>query len=242
MTRTARTRLAVVTTTALAGIALAGCGVGGPANGVTIYQKNAGSNVAIQVSDGSINLRDLYIVPPASGSYPSGGTAPLSLVAFNNTANPITITAVSLVAPPTPQPGSTSGAVSGSVSFVPATGTGTAPSAGASPSTSASASPSRSAHAPASASPSGSSSPAASATANPGSGLSITIPAGGYLRLSPATGAYLALTNLSQDLPFGKAVGLTFTFSTGDSVTVQVSFGDPTAAPATTPTAFPVGG
>ncbi len=91
---------------------------------------------------------------------------------------------------------------------------------------------SASASAGASAAPSASAEPSAQAATN----LNLTIPPGGYARLSPdAGGGYLAVAGLTKPLGPGSEIYVTFTFDADDPVGVTVPYGVPLTPPSRVP-------
>ncbi len=63
---------------------------------------------------------------------------------------------------------------------------------------------------------------------NAGSGNSLTVPPGGYLLLVPGSSPYLVAEHITAPLPYGASVPIRVTFSTGDSVDVDVPMAPPT--------------
>jgi hypothetical protein len=78
--------------------------------------------------------------------------------------------------------------------------------------------------------------PASAASGEPLSAL--VIPPDGYLLLVPGSGPYLVAEDISAALPYGASVAVRFTFSTGDSVDVDVPMAPPDY-PVTGPSAAP---
>jgi hypothetical protein len=53
------------------------------------------TGITANSADHSVALQNLYIEKPAGAGYPAGGSAKLSLDAWNNTSNPVAMTSVS---------------------------------------------------------------------------------------------------------------------------------------------------
>ncbi|NJC73871.1 hypothetical protein HC031_29775 [Planosporangium thailandense] len=221
---------------------LSGCGAGQVNQTTSMVAPIAGADVNSK-PHGQASLRAVEVKYNSPEGYSAGETAPLSLYIANNDAGkPLVLRSVTAT--------DASGAPIGTVVLTggtPSVGTGAAPSASATgepaategaggpsagPSHRASASPSR--RAAASANPSASESPSESASESPSeapspspSAASVTIPASGYARLDPDSGAYLAITNLTTSLRPGSSVLVTFTFEGEDPLQVPVSFAVP---------------
>ncbi len=236
---TARRTIRVVTSALVAGacVALTGCSAGQLTQTATQVSAVPGVNVTV----GSIALRDLKILYNGSDGYQAGDNAPMEIRIFNDGTKPVTLTgvtadgaqAVTLVG----SPGATaSPAPTTPVSPSPAT----SPSPDTSPSPATSPSPEASPATPPSpgASPSPEASPAPSAAPPTSSQLSIQIPPQSYVLLVPEQGSYLQLTGLTQAVGPGDEVRVTFTFDNGASVPIEI----PLVAPPgiTVPRATPV--
>ncbi|MGC9668168.1 hypothetical protein ACNTMW_16635 [Planosporangium sp. 12N6] len=189
--------------------------------------------------NGQAALRDVRIVYNSPEGYPVDGTAPLSVyIANNNPGKPLVLRGVTATAKdggaigtvvltggrpevgaqpsPTPSAASTSHAASAAPSASASGRASAAPSGGASGSANPSASETQSASENESAKPS----PSASAAG-------LTIPANGYAKLDPHSGAYLAITGLAQPLAPGSVVRVTFDFEGESPLQIEVPFSVP---------------
>jgi copper(I)-binding protein len=194
-------------------VLLAGCAAGQRAQTAieTPVLDGVGANV------GSIDLRALTIANPASGSYPSGGTATLQLYIVNNGAADQLVSVSSPSAKsaklflsttdefPLPTPTATGAKTSTS-----ATGTNTSAAASSSTAPTTSAAPTTSSPAP-----------STSASTAP---VMIAIPAGettivGVVTTQPQ----ITLSGLTTALYPAMSIPITFTFANAGSVTVMVS-------------------
>lgn len=90
----------------------------------------------------------------------------------------------------------------------------------------------------------GAASPTATRSAAPaGSPVNLEVPANGYLVLAPDTGQYLQIAGLTEDLPPGKTVELSFQFSNGTEITnVLVPISTPSSPAPRSPLVFEEGG
>ncbi|MEV0460529.1 hypothetical protein [Catellatospora methionotrophica] len=193
---------------AAAALALTGCSAG--MNSQTADQVAAVPGYSLTApgpNGGSVALRDAMLAYAGPTGYAKGAIAPLQLRIFNDTEQPITLdkfesndatgvklaSAADLKASPSPAAASPSPSVAAS----PKTSGSPSPKASGSPSPDAATSPEPSA------------SPAAAAPAK------LTIPAAGYLDLTPGSGQFLALTGLKDAVPNGEGVHLKLTFSNG---------------------------
>jgi hypothetical protein len=215
---------------AVAGLALAGCG----ANRSAQTGDTSAAISGIDVDAGAIAMRDMQVDFGERGFYLEGGQAPLRIWMDNQSTESVVLEAVTspvadavilatdVVVEETPGAGE---------SATPSADASESPSAGASPSPTASASPSASASA----------SPTAGASESPSEGMfaevvgerdfEIEIAPDSYVRLAPTTGSFLLLDGLNQDVKMGSTVEVTFVFSNGEAVTVDLPMGLPAVAP-----------
>ena len=69
----------------------------------------------------------------------------------------------------------------------------------------------------------------ATASARPDTpSTALVVPPMGQLQLVPGSGAYLVAEHITAALPYGSSVAVRFTFSTGNSVLVDVPMAPPT--------------
>lgn len=158
---------------------------------------------------GAIAVRNARVGYPDGGVALQGGTATLLVTLVNDAVSAQQLVKVS-------SPAATSTTLSASSASSPsASSLPTASSSGPiAPSASTTSSPS--------ASPSASISPSAAAPA----GVNLTVPGQGIRRLTSA-GESIQLVGLTRDLVAGRTVPVTFTFSSGASVTLQVPISVP---------------
>ncbi|GAA2151268.1 hypothetical protein [Glycomyces lechevalierae] len=217
---------------AVVGLALAGCGASRSAQTGETNSAISG----IDVDAGVIAMRDMQVDFGERGFYLEGGQAPLRIWMDNQSTESVVLEAVTspvadavilatdVVAEETPGAGE---------SATPSADATESPSAGASPSPTASDSPSAGA--------SDSASPTAGASESPSESLfaevvgerdfEIEIAPDSYVRLAPTTGSFLLLDGLNQDVKMGSKVEVTFVFSNGEAVTVDLPMGTPEVAP-----------
>ena len=189
---------------------LSGCGAGQIAE--TAAMKPTISGVNLQTADNSFKIRNLAVSYLDVKGYPAGGNAPLELVLFNDSHEPVTVRVSTTSARSVELAGGPATAVSPTSTGAP----------GAQGEHTASASPEPSAHS--TASPSGTAAPTGSATPSPattpsptetpqapaGAPANIQVPPGGYVVLSRAAGSFLQLTGLKAALAPGQSVELVF--------------------------------
>jgi copper(I)-binding protein len=175
---------------------------------------------------GPISLRNLLVVYNGPQGYPTGSDAPLAVSIFNSSTSSVTLVGVS----------------SDIASSVTLTGTPTVITPTATPTpaqTTASAQPTGSVAttgASGSVTPTGSPTPTAtaSAPAPAAAPLSIAIPPQSYVLLLPGQGGgNLVLHGLTQALAPGESTKVTFTFSNGTTVTLDVPLVPTSAATVT---------
>ncbi|MFC7482147.1 hypothetical protein ACFQX7_21920 [Luedemannella flava] len=163
--------------------------------------------------DTTVALRDLVVAYDGIEGYAAGANAPLVVRLFNQTGQAISLTGVT-----TPGVDATGNPAVKAASVLLVDPKKATPTGGASEEA-------------ASASPGATASPAAEKPAGESS-FQVTIPAAGYALLVPGEGPYLLLNKLSAELVNGGSIPVTFTFSDGGTVTVQVPVGLPvTPAP-----------
>ncbi|WP_205326389.1 copper chaperone PCu(A)C [Glycomyces sp. YM15] len=213
------------------GVALAGCGASRTAQTSEMAPAVSGVNV----DAGALALRDLQVDFGQQGFYPEGGQAPLRVWIDNLGDEPVVLEAVTssaaesvILVTEMVVPGETPGADEPT----PTADESTTPETDASPTADATESPG------ADASPT-----ADAATSKPAEGegpvaelegtrdFEIEIAPGSYVRLAPTTGSFLVLDGLQEDLAMGATVELTFVFSNGEAVTVDLPMGVPEEAP-----------
>ncbi|MBE1486546.1 hypothetical protein [Plantactinospora soyae] len=227
----ARRAAAMLTGTAAATtLLLSGCGTGQIAETAAKVPTSVGANA--QSADNNFKVRNLSIDYLSLEGYPAGGNAPMNVALYNDSGQPVTVKimpegarAVVLTGPSAaPTPG---GTVSPSPS---ATATSGSPSPGT---TSGSPEPGGSA----SATPTGGASATPTPTPTPvqESAAEIRLPAGGFVILNKTVGSWLQLAGLTEALPPGESVPLTFDFG-GSKVQVDAPVAVPmTPAPVGTP-------
>ncbi|MGW5670895.1 hypothetical protein [Micromonospora sp. NPDC003776] len=205
--------------TAAASLLLSGCGAGQVAETSVKIPSVQGINV--QTSDNLYKVRGLYVQYPGSEGYPAGGNAPLSVVLYNDSKSPVTVTVTTDSAREIVLSGA---AQSGGPSVAP-TGSPTEPATASPTASDPSASPSQSLGTSESPSASPSASPSESAPA--GQPARIDIPANGYVTLSGNGGQVLQLVGLNDKLTSGQQVNLTFDFGNGKVIKTGAPVGVP---------------
>jgi hypothetical protein len=224
----ARVRWAAALT--VVGLALAGCG----ANRSAQTSETNSAISGVDVDAGTIALRDLQVDFGERGFYLKGGQAPLRIWMDNQGEEPVVLEAVTSSAAD-----AVLLATDVEVEETPGAGQSATPSATPSESPSAGASPSPTASASTSPSAGASASPSASASASPSEvaelvgerDFEIEIAPDSYVRLAPTRGSFLLLDGLKEDLKMGSKVEVTFVFSNGEAVTVDLPIGIPEVAP-----------
>jgi hypothetical protein len=208
---------------AVAAMALTGCSAGQFSQTANIVPATDGVNTSN--SDSSVSIRNLLVPYPGVKGYPAGGSAPLEVALFNETAQPLTVTVSSrpggedvISAQSVNLTGSAPSAVQ--TSGVPAAvePSGTRPPAQPQPATSnEGGQPSTGASVPAEPSTSATPAPgaAASAPATGGQPARITLAALGSTTFRADDPQSLQLAGLSGPLLPGTSVSLVFTFSNG---------------------------
>jgi hypothetical protein len=222
-----------------AGLALTGCGAG--TNAQTSEMVTAISGV--DVDAGELALRDMQIDFGEHGLYRAGGQAPLRVWIDNRGDEPVVLEAVT---------SSAAEAVTLASEFVLAEEEETPEGESPSPDEDESPTP----EADGSESPTGDAteSPDADAASPTGDAavseapesqaeeaivaefagerdFEIEIGPSSYVRLAPSTGSFLLLEGLEEDLTMGSTVEITFVFSNGQAVTVDLPMGVPEEAP-----------
>lgn len=242
MTRSIRRLPAALALGALAAGLLAACSAGQIAQTSQIVPAVPGAQaqVTVKAPDEVVYVRNATLDYPGVQGYAAGANAPLSLWIVNGTRQPMTLTGVtspagpvrpafgansaspcsvprSPDAPALPSTTASGGAPNTQPSALTTTGT-----TKATPSTTAQ--PSPSAGSPSAGSPSASASSAApspSASAAGPSAIKVQIPAGGCVELDRASAQYLQIVKLSDAVPNGTTVAVTFTFVGTDGQTHQ---------------------
>ncbi|MBO3732127.1 hypothetical protein [Glycomyces niveus] len=220
------------------GLAVAGCGAGRSAQ--TSGMQTAISGV--DVDAGAIALRDMQVDFGDTGFYPAGGQAPLRIWMDNQGDEPVFLEAVTspaaeavllaadVLVTEEPGEGETS-APAGDESATPTADATETPTADASET------PTGDAASPTSdATPTGddeaSASPEAPVAEIMGErDFEIELAPSSYMRLTPTTGSFLLLDGLKEDVFMGSSVEVTFVFSNGEAVTVDLPMGVPLEAP-----------
>ena len=210
-----RIRVALLSAAALGtALLVSGCGAGQISQTADVQPAVPGANSTVGPSvDGSIQLRNVLLAYPGVDGYRQGANAPLLLHISNTGRRPVTLIRVETDAASavTMQGGAVA---SGSASASPGA------TAAASETASPAASPSET--------PSGS--PAETPSASPGGRpVSVTVPAGGFVTLSPSAGATLQLEGLTRAIRTGEAATITFVFDNGAEYTLDVPVGVPSA-------------
>jgi hypothetical protein len=77
----------------VAAMALTGCGAGQISETANIVPATDGVNTSN--SDSSVSIRNLLVAYPGVKGYPAGGSAPLEVVFYNETTQPLTVTVAS---------------------------------------------------------------------------------------------------------------------------------------------------
>jgi hypothetical protein len=198
--------------------------------------------LSVDSADGKVSLRNVMIKYAGPDGYRVGGTAPLIAALINNDPSAAITLSGATAATRDGKPLGTVTLAGGAADIEgnpPPGQPGAATSASARPSTSATASAGASASASASARPSGSAEPSGSTepVAPPVAPLNLKIPADSFARLSPESGAYLAITGLTQKLVPGDTAYLTFTVDGKEPIKAPVPFETPFSPP---PRATPV--
>ncbi|MFU8874931.1 hypothetical protein [Micromonospora sp. SL4-19] len=200
--------------TAAASLLLSGCGTGQIAE--TAKKLPSVQGVNVQTPDNLYAVRGLYVQFPGVEGYKPGADAPLNMVIYNDSKNPVTVTVT------------TDSARDIVLTGADASGPQTSPSS--SPTEPASASPTPS---DPNASPSmGLGEPASpsatpSESAAPSEPARIEIPALGYAQLNANSARFLKLVGLNDKLLSGQQVNLTFDFGDGRTITTPAPIGVP---------------
>ncbi|SCL40102.1 hypothetical protein GA0074692_5598 [Micromonospora pallida] len=216
MTRSIRgsRRAAVLLAGAAAtGLLVSGCGTGQIAE--TAVKQPSVQGINTGTADGKYLVRGLVVDFPGGEGYPAGGNAPLSVVLYNDTAEPVTVTVST-----------------DSAREIVLAGAGASPSASPSapamPSPSAPASPTVSASPTGEASPSPSeASPAPTEPAPAGAPATVDIPPHGYAQLNQQGGRFFQLIGLNEELRPGQQVNVVFDFGNGKQVSTLAPVGVP---------------
>lgn len=220
------------------GLALAGCGSSRSAQ--TSEMQTAISGV--DADAGTIALRNMQVDFGDRGFYPEGGQAPLRiwmdnqgteaviLEAVTSSAAEAVVLAADIVVAEGETPAGEESTPAEDESATPGADGSESPSADASETPEGDASPT----ADAAASESESESPEAEVPVVELVGerdFEIELAPSSYVRLAPTRGSFLLLDGLKEDVFMGSTVELTFVFSNGEAVTVDVPMGVPEVAP-----------
>jgi hypothetical protein len=224
---------------AVGGPLLTACGSGQLAETSRIVPAIAGVDRDIQTPDGTVKIRNAALAFSEQG-YRAGGNAPLEMVVFNETAKAVTVRvsttgarAVEVVGSPTaasPSAGPPSASPTAAAYPVPSASVtssvtaapGGSASPGATGSPGASGSPGTSGS-PSAAAPSPTAAPTSAAPSGP---ASLQIPPGGYVVLDGASGNYLRVVGLDEDLTVGNSLDLSFDVA-GQTVQLPVTIAPP---------------
>jgi copper(I)-binding protein len=209
MAEHARGRLVTVLLTVGVGTVLAvgGCSAGQVTQTSSQVPPVPGTNA----DAGPISLRNLLVEYNGPQGYPMGSDAPLAVSIFNSSLSSVTLVGVS-------SDDASSVTLTGTPTVITATATPTPaqPTASAQPTGSVTASGSAAPEASGSATPTAAPAPAASL-------LSIAIPPQSYVLLVPGQGGGdLVLHGLTQPLSPGQSTKVTFTFSNGTVIALDV--------------------
>jgi hypothetical protein len=222
---------------AVVAMAVAGCGASRSAQTSEMAPAISG----VDADAGTLALRDMQVDFGERGFYPAGGQAPLRIWIDNQGTEPVTLEAVTSPDAEAVVLATDAGAET------PAEVESTAPDESATPDADASETPSAdpSETASASESPEGEdASPTAdaSASASPEGeedapelvgerDFTIEIAPNSFVRLAPTRGSFLVLDGLKEKVTMGQTVEVTFVFSNGEAVTVDLPVGTPAVAP-----------
>lgn len=202
---------------------VSGCGAGQIAETAAKAPSVPGVNAEVDVEGGSYKIRNLVVGYRDPKGYPAGSNAPLEMVLFNDTDEPVTVTfstdsaralvlasASALPTPPAgaPTPGGPEASASGGAEVGPTD----EPTATRTPRPTGSVQPL----------------PTASAEAPAGASPRVEIPARSFAMLNRTGGRFLQLEGLNEELRPGQSVNLQFDFggqrfSTEVPVTVPLS-------------------
>ncbi len=211
--------------TAAASLLLSGCGAGQISETANKIPSVQGVNV--QTSDNLYKVRGLYVQFPGPKGYEAGSNAPVNVVIYNDSEQPVTVTVTTDSARDIVLTGSGAGE-SGAAT---PTGSPTEPATASPTATDPSASPSQSLEV--TGSPSASPSPSESESAPAGQPARIEIPALSYAQLNAGNPRFLQLVGLNEKLLVGQQVNLTFDFGDGKVVKTPAPIGIPLTPEAT---------
>ncbi|MFD2766641.1 copper chaperone PCu(A)C [Micromonospora eburnea] len=211
-----RAALLLAGTAAAASLLLSGCGAGQVAE--TSIKVPSVQGVNVQTPDFNFLVRGLHVLYPGTEGYQAGANAPLDVVIYNDSKNPVTVTVTTDSARDIVLTGADAAGPQASPTNSP-----TEP-ATASPFPSApNASPSEALGSGEPASPSAS----PSESAAPSLPARIEIPAKGFAQLSPGSDRFLQLVGLHEKLLTGQQVSLTFDFGDGNVIRTGAPIGVP---------------
>ncbi|MEU5153644.1 hypothetical protein [Glycomyces sp. NPDC021274] len=214
---------------AVVALAVTGCG----ANRTAQTSEMAPAISGVDVNAGTVAMRDMQVEFGERGFYPAGGQAPLRIWIDNQGDEPVVLEAVT-------SPDAEAVVLAVDVAEAPAEDEPTpGPDESATPDADASATPSADATATpegedASPTADGSASPEGEAAAPALEGerdFTIEIAPDSFVRLAPTRGSFLLLDGLKEKLTMGQTVEVTFVFSNGEAVTVDLPVGVPETAP-----------
>lgn len=214
---------------AAASLLLSGCGAGQVA--ATAVKVPSVEGVNVQTPNNQYLVRSLYVQYPGVEGYQPGSNAPLNVVIYNDSEEPVTVTVTTDSAREILLSGSDAGGPQASPTNSP-----TEPASASPTPSNPNASPGEALGSGEPASPSASPSESAAA----GLPARIEIPAKGYAQLMPSADRFLQLVGLNNRLLTGQAVNLTFDFGNGQIIRTTAQVGVPfTPAPAPTPVVHP---
>jgi hypothetical protein len=179
---------------------VSGCGAGQIAETAAKAPSVPGVNAEVDVEGGSYKIRNLGVGYRDPEGYPAGSNAPLEMVLFNDTDEPVTVTF------------STDSARS--IALAGATAVPTPPAATSTPSVGAGVEPTDQPTATRTPRPTGSVQPlpTASAEAPAGAAPRVEIPARSFVLLNRTGGQFVQLEGLNEELLPGQSVKLQFDF------------------------------
>ncbi|WBB78891.1 hypothetical protein O7606_22235 [Micromonospora sp. WMMD882] len=215
--------------TAAATLLVSGCGAGQVAE--TAMKEASVQGVNTGTPDGAYLVRGLVVDFPGSEGYPAGGTAPLSVVLYNETPEAVRVTVSTESARQVVLAGagaSPSATPDGSASATPSETAGPSPTDTASPGATPTdpASPGATPTDTASPGATGTASPTPTETAPAGVPPVVELPPFGYAQLNQQGGRFLQLVGLNEDLRAGQQVELVFDFG-GKRISTPAPVGVP---------------
>ncbi|SCE73923.1 hypothetical protein GA0074695_0727 [Micromonospora viridifaciens] len=214
--------------TAAASLLLSGCGTGQVAE--TAIKVPSVQGINVQTPNNLYLVRGLYVEYPGTEGYPQGGNAPLVMVLYNDSPEPVTVTVTTDSAREVLLTGTNASGPQASPTNSP-----TEPASASPTPSDPNASPSQALGSgePTTASPSAS----PSESMPVGEPARIEIPAKGFAQLMPSSNRFLQLVGLHDRLLTGQQVNLIFDFGNGQTVRTVAQVGVP-LTPAPTPSAI----